>query len=546
MKKILSYYGLVVVLITIHFLLGIDTIKHYSPTYDEHVHLVSGYSYWKTGGYFLNIYDHPPVIKLFASIPLLFMKPILPINHPTYVSHKQYSFADIFFYHNIVDAEKMLNSARLMMLVISCLLGYTIYFWSKQIYGRTTAVIILLFYVFSSNFIAHGILVTTDVGLSFFYFLSMYYFCLMLKKGNFTDTILCGIFSGLALGSKFSAVIIFPVYFLIYFLVRKKINIKNLGFHFVVLGVMTIFTISVIYKFDLGLYIDGIKHIMKEMQRGRSVFLCGNYSTTGFIYYFLVVFLIKTPILFLVILLLLPFFYRKKDVVTNTVLITATIVYFISASVSRIQLGLRHILPIYPFLFVLSGDVIDYIISDKNVFKKSIILCIAIGSYIYPCIKLHPWHLSYCNELFGGAKNGYKYLTDSNIDWGQGLKQLGIWLNKNFFSQYKDNPFYGIYFSYFGVGDPHYYGIRYRPVGFISNLDYKERPGDKIEFLPDEKILFAISVTNLQATYYRDKNVFSFIKKYQPLKVIAESIFVYDLTDKPQVIKKIKEIINEL
>jgi hypothetical protein len=154
--------------------------------------------------------------------------------------------------------------------------------------------------------------------------------------------------------------------------------------------------------------------------------------------------------------------------------------------------------------------------------------------------RAHPWYISYFNEFISSPDEGYRYLTDSNLDWGQGLKELGKYL--------KSEGSGGIYLCYFGTGDPAYYGIRYRPIGFIDGISppytEHERTGDIIDFDSQKKVFFAISATNLQATYYADKNAFAFLKSVKPRKIVANSIFVYDLAANPQVYEKFKEFIN--
>ena len=116
------------------------------------------------------------------------------------------------------------------------------------------------------------------------------------------------------------------------------------------------------------------------------------------------------------------------------------------------------------------------------------------------------------------------YLLDSNFDWGQGLKDLSLYL--------KSQGATDIYLSYFGSADPQYYGIRYYPIGFISNV--AEREGSKdFDITRQKRKFIAISATNLYGVYYADTNVFSFFKKISPDYRAGNSIFVYDLEKIP-------------
>jgi len=122
-------------------------------------------------------------------------------------------------------------------------------------------------------------------------------------------------------------------------------------------------------------------------------------------------------------------------------------------------------------------------------------------------------------EAAGGPTRGYRCLVDSNLDWGQGLKPLAQWLRR------LGNP--PIFLCYFGVADPSYYGIRYMPVGGVTNVERQEGTA-----LPGESdaVILAVSATNLQTTYYADHGLFDWLKRRTPVFVAGYSIFVYDLT----------------
>lgn len=530
-------HAVVPLLLLTHFLLGAVTISRLSPTYDEPPHIASGFAYWKMGEYRLNILDHPPFAKMFAAVPLLFMKPVLPVHHPSYANRQQYSFGNLFLYHNRLDAEKILSAGRIMILILSCLLGLAVFIWAQGIGGYAAGLVSLVLYVFSSNFIGHGTLVTTDVPLALFYFLSVYCLWRWFRNPTVARTVLCGVAAGFALGSKFSGVIISPVFIVLLILNPSQIKIKFSGliFHIFVFFCSVFFVMLLLYRGNsIGLYLDGIEYLSGYMKRGWSTFMAGRHSLSGWRHYFAVTFLLKTPVGLLALLGLSAVFFRKAAREEKIFLLIPPLVFFAVASFSRIQIGHRHILPVYPFLFVWTGYSIKNLYDRKSRLVVSTASAILLLWYIFSCMSAHPWHLGYFNEIAGGPANGYKFLTDSNVDWGQGLKELGIWYKKN-------NPSV-IYFSYFGTGDPHYYGIRYVPVGFVTHVPDEERQGDDIVPGGSERIFFAVSATNLQATYYSDREVFSFLKGIPPATLPANSIFVYDLTKNPDALRKLADI----
>ena len=532
---------IVAVLLSIHFMLGYGAIKAISPTYDEPVHFAAGYSYLKLNDYRYNSQDHPPLAKMWAAIPLLFMRASLPIQHPYWqdIRKYQYQFSNIFLYHNKVDAEKMLDAGRVMMMAFSLALGLLIFVWSRRVAGPAAGLFALALWCFMPAFIANTTLITTDMALTLFFFASVYYFQKICeeedqKRREWKTTLLFGVSLGLCFASKYSAIGILPVLFLIWALnsFDKKLFVRLLaGF-----GVAIIVLWSV-YRFNpLGdFYFFGLNKVISGINSGRSSFLMGQHSTTGWLYYFPVTFILKTPLPFLAMLAAVLLFRRTWSRKNIMFLMLPAAAFFAISCLSKVQIGHRHILPVYPFLIVLVSGLAAYPLAKAWKY----LLSLGLVLFAVLTLKTYPWYISYFNELAGPRDNSYKYLTDSNVDWGQGLKELAIYL--------KNEKAGGIYLSYFGTADPSYYGIKYFPIGFVDGISRpyteNERIGDNIDFESQEKILLAVSATNLQATYYADKQVFSFLKDIKPVKVAANSIFVYDLKADPGAYAKFRELL---
>jgi len=170
MKKDSVILGLCVVgLISMHVTFGIKFIRSAAPTYDEPVHATAGYVYWKTGDYRYNGYHHPAFAELWAAVPWLIFKPILPYHHPAWLSQQwgafdQYKFADIILYKNKkIGHEKLMNSARGMQLFLSVLFGVGLFFAGFLLVGRICGLIALSMWAFSPTFLSHGSIVSTDL-----------------------------------------------------------------------------------------------------------------------------------------------------------------------------------------------------------------------------------------------------------------------------------------------------------------------------------------------------------------------------------------------
>jgi hypothetical protein len=145
---------------------------------------------------------------------------------------------------------------------------------------------------------------------------------------------------------------------------------------------------------------------------------------------------------------------------------------------------------------------------------------LAVGLLVFwqivTIINVYPYYLTYFNELVGGPANGYRYVTDSNLDWGQDFKRLTNWVNEKNIKE--------IYVDYFGGTTGEYY------------LDGKLKPwwGDRNpKELPPNSYL-AISATLLQggrgapaAGYNAPAGYYDWLDFFKPVTVIGNSIFVY-------------------
>jgi hypothetical protein len=139
--------------------------------------------------------------------------------------------------------------------------------------------------------------------------------------------------------------------------------------------------------------------------------------------------------------------------------------------------------------------------------------------YVVASLFIAPHYLSYFNEIIGGPDKGYKYLVDSNLDWGQDLKGLKKYMD--------DHAIKRISLSYFGIDSPKRYGIEYDWLP--SHHLYNPRPENEKKF-PVNRFL-AISATNLQGVYLEPKDMYKWLREYEPVAKIGYSIFIYDLNN---------------
>ena len=135
--------------------------------------------------------------------------------------------------------------------------------------------------------------------------------------------------------------------------------------------------------------------------------------------YYLVHILIKTPIAIFILIILGLLYFRRINLSELYMLIFMFIILFNLTFFSKLAIGYRHILSIYPLLYLFSSRIMKEGI-PKNKIAQIIIIVSAIW-YVASSLLVFPHHLAYFNELIGGPKNGYKYTIDSNLDWEQDL-----------------------------------------------------------------------------------------------------------------------------
>jgi hypothetical protein len=175
---------------------------------------------------------------------------------------------------------------------------------------------------------------------------------------------------------------------------------------------------------------------------------------------------------------------------------------------SGINIGMRHILPVYPFLYV---GVAGWLATRANRRPGVYVLAALAALQIGECARITPDYLAFFNELAGGPGRGPEYLVDSNIDWGQDVKKLGLWLDAH-----AGNRRARVY--YFGNAQMRYYKID--EMGYPGPLDQKG--WDAI----DEYCV--ANVTPLEGVYV-PLNDLARLRLRQPVAKIGWSMYVYDL-----------------
>ena len=561
------YLGLIVLLGSYVAQAMLASPQH-SVTFDEQYHLTPGYVYLTQRDLRFHHDQNPPLFEAILAAPLLARSDLrLPIEHPAYqLWGDVYLFADAFFWHSGNDPDGMVQAGRLAATVTGVLLGLLIFVWGKQMFGEAAGWIALFLFVFDPNFVANAI-PTLDLPLAFTCTLAMYCLWRHLNHPTVFTLILTGLALGFALATKFLSVMLLPAMFLVLLvypsfsplvprpssLMTRDSFVRSLPvglikrlLAFVLMLLIASLVIWATYLFQFGpingvglavpapQYFESFVGMFFKSGEGRANYLWGQVSTTGWWYYFIVAFFLKTPLpTVIAILIALVRWPWRKEWRSSSVLYAPALLFFLGASISRLQLGYRYLLPMLPFLFIMAGRALSVILrpvgtQNLDPARKRLLAAQRLGMTILgawlviSAMVTFPHHLAYFNELVGGSYNGYRYLTDSNVDWGQDLPALKEWLDR----QHSDQ----LHFSFFGSAYPDRYGVNAFGIpGYPNNAFGRE--ADAFTSYSLEPGQYAISATSLRVGLVSHLfDAYRAFASMTPVDQPAPSILIYDVT----------------
>jgi dolichyl-phosphate-mannose-protein mannosyltransferase len=483
-------------------------ISRKSITNDEIVHIPAGYYHLVAGDFHLNN-EHPPLIKMWAALPLLFIQPEEPpaVNDPNEgFMERTWGYHQRFWQANRARFDTITFWARAMMVPLTLALGALIFIYARKLFGETAAIFAVGLYVLEPTVLAHGRIVHTDVPAALVYLLFFFALHSYADAPTLRRALLLGLACGIALATKFSMIVIVPVLALAGVALfwgaplerggkRSATTLwmrsspdsskapsplrsagslhkllgqerKQLLLHAVLVGCVVLLLINAMYyfqsppieasdvrwvamksaaNFDVLMkvfavlskvvptyFLFGLYNVVIHNQYGHSTSLLGAHSDLGWWYYFPVAFALKTTIPFLILSIaaLVWSLYRlvfARERVFAFVLVPFGIYLAISMT-SHINIGIRHLLPAYPFLFIASGALLDRLLRVGRA-RRAVFLLIALtfGWMAYETVRSFPDYIPYTNQLAGGQP-GWRYLSDSNVEWGDDMAELATYL----------------------------------------------------------------------------------------------------------------------
>lgn len=228
--------------------------------------------------------------------------------------------------------------------------------------------------------------------------------------------------------------------------------------------------------------------------RGRLAYFAGEYRETGWVAFFPVAFLLKTTLPALLLLTLAISLFRRQPRVRRTLyrlspLIILAAIYGLFSVTSHLNIGHRHILPLYPVVYIAAGILGPLALDRRQGSWLTPLLLLALVWHGVSSWRVRPHYLTYFNAMAGGPSGGHRFFVDSSLDWGQGLPDLKAWLDQNAGNE-------KIFLSYFGSDRPLRLGIAAQRVG-DAYFDFDPRPALPVL----NEGIYCISATMLHRVY---------------------------------------------
>ncbi len=487
--------------------LTVHSYTQKSATFDEPLHLLAGYAAVQAGDFRVDP-THPPLGRMWAALPLLVVEePELGLEQVDAMrgrdwlqrntqASRQFMFADN-------DGERLLYLARGMVVALGIALGLLLYRWSRQWSGDAAGIAVVAAYVLTPSFLAHSALVTTDVPITVAMTAAVYAAWRFVQRPSLGWLIALGLATGAAAATKFSGVLLAPMLCVLLGVAAwspaSPVRWRHVAGALLAVAAMSWLVVWAAYGFrfapsatstwlfhadrvpavqqhfggwlSLATWVDQHRLLPNAFTHGALLadasvvqipaYLAGSYSESGWWYYFPIAFLVKAPVVFVLLALsglgltILSVVRRPLSHLDAWFVVVPVLVIGAAAVMSGINIGVRHILPIYPFLLLALGRMVATIVASPRPWLR---WTLAAGAIFWAVQvgRAHPHHLAYFSAAIGGAHNGGAYLADSNLDWGQDLKALKGWMDAQHVTH--------INLAYFGTADPAYYGIEWTPL----------------------------------------------------------------------------------
>ena len=505
-----------------------------SLTYDEPGHIIAGLEAWQHGRFQMWT-DHPPLGRYWLTLPIA-------------RAHVEITQEQLPRGYRVTamqpGPEWLAWHTRPMNMLLGVALGITLWFATRRLFSEGAANVALGLFAFTPSLIAHFSVTTTDGIGSLFVFLTAFQLIVWRRNPGARQTLLMGlVLGGLLLSKLYTPPELLLAFVLMLVLRRdsgwngwRELNWKPalaaLAIALLTFWAGYLFHISHVKVGDgqvvatfpnrpekirptkstarlsiflpAGEYWEGLREVAISNRRGRPAWFLGRiYPAGGIRLYYPVAVALKWPTILLALFLAsLVLGVRKTSTQPGDLLIVNLFPLLILALAvqSRFNIGERHILPLYPFALLIAGGIWEHARKHRAAIA---VLVLALILNAADVLRYAPDYLAYFN-IFVKPENSWRLLTDSNLDWGQGLIAL-----RNYEQQH---PGETLHLAYFGSVDPGLYGVRALPLA----------PNEQV------KGLIVAGASSLSGQVLDDPQAYHWLWPYHPQRVLDYSMWVFD------------------
>jgi hypothetical protein len=510
-------------------------------TYDEGITLASGYRLLRDHRDDVNT-EHPPLAKVIAALPVwLLESPRLDVEAWAARGESGFALGRDFLYDGGVPHRRLLTLGRAPMVALSIGLVVLVGLWAHRLWGVRAGLLALGLAAFDPNLVAHGSLIGHDAPLALFATCSFFGAGEFFKTRRILWLAATGAATGLAVVTKYSGLVVLAavcVAFVTHALQsgqmpgwwvrplgttsRLRAGLGAAGNLVLLVGVSLVFVRVASGPSGYAGYIAGLRSQLVHQANGHPAYLLGEVSRSGWIGYFPVALAVKVPPLTLLLFGASLALAKKGAPLLSGIAcgVAPLLVLFVTLLAVRADIGVRYALPLLPLLIVVAARAATV----PTPGWLGIGFMLAVAHHVFACVRIAPHDLAFFSDVVGGPSRGNRYLADSNLDWGQDIQSLGMWLAER-------EPPLRMYLAYFGTALPEAYGVRYRPApnSCLHAAPWGGPPGSSDRTSGRE--LFAVSVMNLQGVFFDDPSAYRWLETRRPIALLGYSIAVYDITE---------------
>jgi Dolichyl-phosphate-mannose-protein mannosyltransferase len=529
-------------------------VRTQSLVFDEPLHLRAGLEEWRYGR-FGEVSDHPPLGHLLPTLPIAHGEWNITFYDPSKGLRVQSITPDPV---GLADRTRPVN------VMLGVILGVLLWGGTRRIFSAGAANVAISLFAFSPSLIAHFSLVTTDGVCTLMVFATAVQILRWRSDPSRAQTVILGLVLGLLILAKLSTPPVFCLTLVLVLVLKpdhwdwspRRWNWRAAalatcvamlvvwaGYFFHVsrlrigdgrvymsfphqepfmkdsVGRVVSFMRAPLQQhlnlvIPAGEYLEGVAYIVVHNQNGHKTFLNGKISSSPNFTFHIVIALLKWPPVVWLFFLSSAFLLLSRQLNPPAdlyIMLLYPACFSVVVALTRITMGERHFLPVYPFVLLVASGIWEFAVGkrvsgvENTPSRRSswaILITVALLLNVLDVMRYGPDYLSYMNIMIP-SRCSYRYLSDSNLDWGQGLLAL---------RRYEaENPKENIHLGYFGIVDPKIYGIRATP------LKENERTSGTV----------VISATNLAGQYLSDPLGYQWVTKYPLRTVLNHSLFVF-------------------